>query len=154
MVAASQLSLLRAHVPDERPKRTAPEAPALFDFGELDRASRNDAKDSAQITHRLRVLKGEERVSAGSTWAKILRTTKGRDAAKRIVADFEAAGQPVSLRTVQGWLNGRLADEPYILLADQLYGPGIVAEIYKPDSEAAAVSRKLRLKRLVDGGAQ
>ncbi|WP_451993558.1 hypothetical protein [Azospirillum argentinense] len=102
----------------------------------------------------MRVLKGDERVSAGSTWAKVLRTTKGRDAAKRIVADFEAAGQPVSLRTVQGWLTGRLADEPYILLADQLYGPGIVAEIYEPDSEAAAASRKLRLKRLVEGGAR
>lgn len=124
----------------------------MFDLGETDAAARNAAKDSAQITQGLRVLKGEERASAGSTWAKILRTERGRDAAKRIVADFEAAGTTVSLRTVQGWLNGRLADEPYILLADQLYGPGVVAEIYEPDSAAAADSRKARLKRLVEGG--
>ncbi len=124
----------------------------MFDLGETDRASRTAAKDSAQITQGLRVLKGEERALAGSTWAKILRTERGRDAAKRIVADFEAAGTTVSLRTVQGWLNGRLADEPYIILADQLYGPGVIAEIYEPDSSAAAESRKARLKRLVEGG--
>lgn len=151
-MAASQMSLLRSHVPDERPKGTAPEAPALFDFGVLDRASRTAAKDSAQNTQRLRVLKGGERAAAGSTWAKILRTERGRDAAKRIVADFEGAGTTVSLRTVQGWLNGRLADEPYIVLADKLYGPGILAEIYEPDSSAAAASRKARLKRLVEAG--
>ena len=154
MVAASQLSLLRAHVPDERPRSKAAEQPAFFDLGELDRAAEQAAKNSAPITPALRVLRGDERDVAGSTWAKILRTTKGRDAAKRIVADFDTAGQPVSLRTVQGWLNGRLADEPYILLADRLYGPGIIAEIYEPNSEAAAASRKLRLQRLVEGTAQ
>ncbi|WP_085556944.1 hypothetical protein [Azospirillum agricola] len=101
----------------------------------------------------MRVLRGDQRSEAGSAWARILRTERGRDAAKRIVTDFEAAGQPVSLRTVQGWLAGRLADEPYILLADRLYGPGVVAEIYEPDSPAAAASRRARLERLVKGGA-
>ncbi|MFP5513216.1 MAG: hypothetical protein ACLGJC_09070 [Alphaproteobacteria bacterium] len=152
MVAASQLSLMPAHVPADRPKSKPAETPALFNFGEMDAAPRNAAKDSAQITQGLRVLKGEERSAAGSTWAKILRTERGRDAAKRIVADFEAAGTAISLRTVQGWLNGRLADEPYILLAGQLYGPGLIAEIYEPDSTAAADSRMARLKRLVEGG--
>lgn len=153
MVAASQLSLMPAHVPADRPKVKAVEAPALFNFGELDRAAQQAAKDSAQITQGLRVLKGDERAEAGSTWARILRSERGRDAAKRIVADFEAAGQTVSLRAVQGWLSGRLADEPYILLADQLYGPGVIAEIYQPGSPAAAASRKARLERLVKGSA-
>ncbi|SMH60444.1 hypothetical protein SAMN02982994_5501 [Azospirillum lipoferum] len=153
MVAASQLSLMPAHVPAERPKSKPVETPALFNFGELDAASHNAAKDSAQNTQGLRVLRGDQRSEAGSAWARILRTERGRDAAKRIVTDFEAAGQPVSLRTVQGWLAGRLADEPYILLADRLYGPGVVAEIYEPDSPAAAASRRARLERLVKGGA-
>jgi hypothetical protein len=98
------------------------------------------------------VLRGEERAAAGAVWARILRTERGRDAAKRIVSDFEACGQPVSLRTVQGWLNGRMAEAEYVMLADTLYG-GVIAEIYEPDSDAARAAKLARLKRLVDGGA-
>lgn len=149
MVAASQLSLMPAHVPADRPKVAAVETLSLFTSDELQSAARTSAKDSAQITQGLRVLKGDERSAAGSTWARILRTERGRDAAKRVVADFGAAGTTVSLRTVQGWLNGRLADEPYIVLADQLYG-GVIAEIYEPDGEAASSARKDRLRRAVE----
>ncbi|MCG5241376.1 hypothetical protein ACIU1J_27550 [Azospirillum doebereinerae] len=152
MIAASQLSLMPAHVPAERPKSKPVESPALFNFGELDAASRHAAKDSSEITHGFRILNPDERAEAGATWAKILRTVNGKDTAKRVAAAFEKAGQPVSVRTVQNWLNGQFPAVEHIILADRLYGPGIVAEIYEPTSPAAAASRLARLKRLVDGG--
>lgn len=153
MVAAScQLSLMPAHVPADRPKSKPVETPALFNFGELDVAARNATKDSSEITHGFRILNPDERAEAGATWAKILRTVNGKDTAKRVAAAFEKAGQPVSVRTVQNWLNGQFPAVEHILLADRLYGPGIIAEIYEPNSAAAAASRMARLKRLVDGG--
>lgn len=144
MVAASQLSLLRAHVPDERPKRTAPEAPALFDFGELDRAAEDRRREIANFPEQLQ-NSDEELREAALRWALFLRSFEGQNCVKKVCRKFERAGVPVDARTVEGWISlsePRLPGTNRHLLGAMLaYSPVAVLSVYMPKHEIVLAER-------------
>lgn len=141
MVAASQLSLLRAHVPDERPKGTAPETPALFDFGELDRAARRLADEIANSPLEFqgrRASKDERAESLPVILRRLLVLRGAKSLAKQLCRLLEEkTGRRYVERTVRGWFEGREPEGDAWEDLQLLFGRGLRAFVYYPESDEA-----------------
>lgn len=152
-VRASQPSLIRSwRADDPAPKSAATDQP-LFDLDSHERATGVAPQNTPQNTHVLTPLGPEASAEAGERWARILKEQhQFCHVVKRVAADFEQAGVLVDLRTVQGWLQGKLAANKHLMAAARIYGTGILAEVLDPESAEATASRTARWGKILEGG--
>ena len=137
---SSQLSLMPAHVPADRPKTRAVERP-LFDLDALDAAAEERRReiDNSSLTFQGRRASKTER---GAALPRILRQLVALEGRTSLVKQLcrlltVRTGREYVERTVRGWFEGREPEPESWADLQAVFGRGIYAAVYYPESREA-----------------
>jgi len=141
MAAASQLSLLPAHVPAQVVRIAAPVQAALFGPDELQPAAKpavDEIANSDLEFHGPRASKEERAERLPVILRKLLVLEGSRSLTKQLLRLLEQkTGRRYVERTVRGWFDGREPEADAWEDLQLIFGRGLRAYVYYPESPEA-----------------